>query len=77
MGHNIDLKWLLGLPEFVRCPGCKELTPTDFDEYDIDCGEPQVQSDKKMFLDIQCRHCEAEIKQEVEIKVGKLWEEKR
>ena len=38
MGHNIDLKTLLGLPDYVRCPKCKEKTKTWFNEYDIDCG---------------------------------------
>lgn len=56
MGHNIDLSWLLGLPKSLRCPRCKELAPSGFDEYDVDCGEPQAQ-DGVMTLDVQCRHC--------------------
>jgi len=75
MGHNIDLKWLLGLPEYIRCPQCKELTPTDFDEYDIDCGEPQVK-DGQMLLDVQCRHCEFESRQIVKVEVVKMGDEK-
>ena len=57
MGHNIDLQWLMGLPDYVRCPKCKEMTKSWFDEYDIDCGEPQA-SEGEMILSIQCNHCE-------------------
>jgi len=35
MGHNIDLQSLLGLPDYVRCPQCKEMTKTNFDEYSL------------------------------------------
>lgn len=57
MGHNIDLQRLMGLPEYVRCTKCKEMTKTDFDDYDIDCGEPQAKNGF-MTLDVQCAHCE-------------------
>ena len=70
MGHNIDLKWLLGLPDYVRCPKCKEKTKTWFDEYDIDCGEPQAKNGF-MTLDIQCDHCEKEIEFKVQIVCNK------
>lgn len=67
MGHNIDLIYLLGLPDYVRCPKCKELTKSDFDEYDIDCGDPNAK-DGVMSLDIQCDHCEENFEFKVEIK---------
>ena len=70
MGHCIDLIWLLGLPKYIRCPKCKELTSTDFDEYDIDCGEPQA-IDGIMTLDVQCDHCESEIEFEVKVSYDK------
>lgn len=57
MGHNIDLQWLLGLPEYVRCPHCKEMTKTWFDDYDIDADNPYTQN-QWMHLNIQCAHCE-------------------
>ena len=56
MGHNVDLQWLMGLPDYIRCGNCKEMTKTNFDEYDIDCGEPRA-SDGQMSLDVQCAHC--------------------
>ena len=56
MGHNVDLQWLMGLPDYIRCKFCKELTKTNFDEYDIDCGEPEA-SNGEMMLDVQCAHC--------------------
>jgi hypothetical protein len=70
MGHNIDLEQLLRLPKFVRCTECKEMTPTNFDEYDIDCGEPNAK-DGKMTLDIQCAHCENDIKYEIMLTLPK------
>ena len=68
MGHNIDLQWLLGLPDYVRCPKCKEMTKSNLDEYDIDCGEPNATEDI-MQLDIQCGHCEEDFVFSVGIKV--------
>ena len=67
MGHNIDLQNLMGLPEYVRCPKCKEKTKTWFDEYDIDCGEPQAK-EGVMHLDVQCAHCEENFEYTVEVK---------
>jgi hypothetical protein len=69
MGHNIDLEWLMGLPKFIRCIHCKELTPTNFEEYDIDCGEPQAMKGI-MTLDVDCSHCNEENEVWVEIKSG-------
>lgn len=66
MGHNVDLQWLMGLPEYVRCTQCKELTRSDFDEYDIDCGTPNASSGI-MILDVQCAHCQHEISVKVEV----------
>ena len=57
MGHCVDLQTLMGLPEYVRCPLCKEMTKSWFDEYDIDCGSPQAKHGV-MRLDIQCGHCD-------------------
>lgn len=67
MGHNIDLKWLLGLPDYVRCPKCKEKTKSGFDEYDIDCGEPNANNKGFMELDIQCDHCEEDFAFRIQI----------
>ena len=68
MGHNIDLQNLLGLPEYIRCTKCKEQTMSWFDEYDIDCGEPQAK-DGVMTLSVQCDHCEEDIEFKVKIEI--------
>lgn len=70
MGHNIDLQWLMGLPEFYRCPLCKEMTPTYFEEYDIDCGSPEAKAGQ-MWLDVQCRHCQHDFRFGIKIELLK------
>jgi hypothetical protein len=40
MGHNLDLIKMLGIKNKQICPNCKNLVLQYFDEYDIDCGEP-------------------------------------
>lgn len=40
MGLNLDLTAMLGLPEKVTCPKCHNETPSQFDDYDIECGNP-------------------------------------
>jgi len=67
MGHNIDLQELLGLPEYLRCPMCKELTPTGFCEYDIDCGDNKPKNGE-LWLDVQCAHCHVDFREGIEIK---------
>lgn len=68
MGHNIDLIWLMGLPKFYRCPQCNELTPTSFEEYDIDCGNPEAMNGQ-MWFDIQCEHCHTNFRFGIKIEV--------
>ena len=75
MGHNIDLISLMGLPDYIRCPKCKELTRTFFEEYDIDCGEPNP-APGVMELYVQCDHCEEEIKYKMRIIIKEYQEEK-
>ena len=59
MGHNIDLQWFLGLPEKVKCPKCEKMIRSYFDDYDIDCGEPNA-IDGEMELDCYCNGCDEE-----------------
>ena len=66
MGHNVNLQWLLGLPSIVQCPHCRMFSKTLFDDYDIDCGEPNA-IDNIMNLDIQCSECEKMFDYRVEI----------
>lgn len=66
MGHNIDLQWLLGLPDVVQCPRCQKHTRTYFEEYDIDCGDPSAK-EHVMHLTIQCGKCGEDFDFEVNI----------
>ena len=68
MGHNVDLRWLLGLPDYVKCPECNKNTKSWFDDYDIDCGEPNA-CEGIMTLAVQCDHCESEIEYKFEIRI--------
>lgn len=68
MGHNIDLQKLLGLPNQLECPNCHKITRTCFDDYDIDCGEPESKNGI-MHLDIQCGTCEHEFEFNVKIEL--------
>ena len=66
MGHNVDLQLLMGLPEKIKCVECNNMVDSFFDDYDIDCGEPNAK-DGIMTLDVQCSVCEQEIKYQVKI----------
>lgn len=57
MGNNMDLIELLGLPSKVNCPVCKEEVKTDFDDYDIECGDP-ILGGGKFKLDCYCEKCD-------------------
>lgn len=70
MGHNIDLTCLLGLPKYIRCQNCKELTDTYFNDYVVGCVEPLV-IDGIMTLDVKCVHCECKIEFEVKVSYDK------
>lgn len=57
MGHQIDAVGLLDLPEAAACAWCGGMTPTAFDDLDLDCAsanpEPGVFSQSAC-----CRHCD-------------------
>jgi len=57
MGHNLDLKELLGLPEQMKCPHCETSIPTHFDDYDIDCGDTRA-IDGTLTLTVYCEDCD-------------------
>lgn len=61
MGHNLDLVSLLGLPQKIRCPKCKQEIPSRFDDYDIECGAPDASKNNGLLsLFIYCHECEHE-----------------
>lgn len=68
MGHNIDLQWLLDLPEKIRCPNCNNLTLHVFDEYDVDCGNPESKNGV-ISLDTCCDVCDKDFEYEVKISI--------
>jgi len=61
MGRNRDLCEIFGIPEELKCPHCKEITNTDFEEYDIDCGKINDLSGN-WNLDVQCDKCDHDFK---------------
>ena len=68
MGHNLDLIWLMGLPEKVKCKNCGSIINSYFDDYDIDCGRPQADDNNIMRLNVQCPKCEYDSEFKIEIK---------
>jgi len=59
MGHNLDLHHMIGAPRVLPCPRCNNIINTYFDDYDIDCGEPNPQPGV-WFLDYSCDTCDEE-----------------
>jgi len=57
MGNNINLCYLLGLPEEVVCPKCGKLTRTFYDDYDIDEGDTEAIGNV-LGVDCYCLNCE-------------------
>lgn len=66
MGHNIDLVDLLALPKKWKCDKCNSYINTNFEDYDIDCGNPEASKNEGFLtLDIYCEDCD----ERTEIKV--------
>jgi len=57
MGLNVDLIQMLGTPKLVACPRCKAQVETGFDDYDIECGDPN-QKVGEWKLRVYCDTCE-------------------
>lgn len=59
MGLNVNLVQMLGAPESVECPFCQKQVKTRFDDYDIECGNP---NSKPAFwsMDCYCENCDKE-----------------
>lgn len=62
MGLNVDLVQMLGVSDVCVCPACKQVTRTGYDDYDIECGNPNP-SPGQWQLSTYCRQCEHEWKQ--------------
>lgn len=68
MGLNVDLCHMLGVPEQVQCPRCRATTTTFFDDYDIQCGNPNP-APGLWSLTLCCRWCEHEWRIEYRIEL--------
>lgn len=40
MGLNVDLVKMLGVPSIIICKKCNNSFDSQFDDYDIECGDP-------------------------------------
>ena len=68
MGTNLDLRHMLALSETVECPKCHNLTPSEFDDYDIECGNPNPEPGL-WSLDCCCHICAHRFKFEGRVKL--------
>ncbi len=56
MGMNVDLTKMLDILPVVKCTRCNRTTKTRFDDYDIECGNPNPYMGR-WNLDVCCEHC--------------------
>jgi hypothetical protein len=57
MGLNVDLTLMLGVPKTIDCPFCKKPVETGWDDFDIECGDPNKKPGEwKLF--VYCDLCE-------------------
>lgn len=61
MGNNVNLCSMMGLPDMITCPKCHNQGSSDFDDYDIDCGNPFPEPGL-VSLSAYCPVCEHEWK---------------
>jgi len=61
VGLNLDLHFMLGIPTEIRCPRCGAESDQGFDDYDVECGHPNV-SPGEWLLSAYCATCEHEWK---------------
>ena len=59
MGSNRCLTFELGAPEEVECPKCGATVPTPFEDYDIECGNPNP-ANGVWVLSMQCSEDDCE-----------------
>lgn len=56
MGDNRNLSWELGLPKDTVCPQCGETIHDPFDDYDVDCGAPNLKRGEWVLV-VSCPKC--------------------
>jgi C4-type Zn-finger protein len=57
MGNNLNLIKMLGVPEYVHCPSCDRNIRTYFEDYDIECGDPNPFR-SVWHLNVYCPKCD-------------------
>jgi len=73
MGCNMNLCDLLGVPEELECPKCKEIVSTYFDDYDIDCHLCYNCGEWRLLM--CCSKCEYAWRWCFDIKIADAWNE--
>ncbi len=71
MGNNLDLCMVLNLPDIVECKTCNKQIPSDYDDYDIDCGEPN-EVPGIWELQVYCQLCDNNNTYRYEVKINAL-----
>ena len=59
MGLNLDLTKMISVPNTLICPRCRRGIDTNFDDYDVECGNPNP-SPGIWALDLYCNECDHE-----------------
>lgn len=74
MGHNIDLTEIYGIDNLHRCPICKHIDNQNFDEYDIDCGDPfsEMNEEGIVELDCYCDNCNNDYVYRFKVRIEEL-----
>ena len=67
MGLNVNLTTMLGILPKVSCPNCQSLTETMFEDYDIECGDPNPSPGIWVF-NIHCDNCDHEFELKFQVK---------
>ena len=56
MGLNVNLVRMIGAPTQCKCPGCHRIISTNFDDFDIECGDPNP-TNGNWKLSAYCHDC--------------------
>jgi hypothetical protein len=61
MGLNLDLTRMFDLTDTIECPKCFKEVLTHFDDYDVECGNPNPNPKPGVWkLSVCCSECEHE-----------------
>jgi len=68
MGDNKNLVKMFNAPDSVRCPKCKKYVESNFDDYDIECGNPMI-GFGRWELDCYCEFCDENFEWKVQVEM--------